>query len=88
MGVNGKLDNTIYIIFQQKTRKQGKHWKNRGKNTKKKTGEKQEKKKTELQELQKRDFDEVPGNAENGNEFSAIFWEMLKTETRTKTRSS
>ena len=63
--------------------------KNRGKNTKK-----QEKKQTKtgknrkLQETQKQDFDEVPGNAENGNEFLARFREMLKTETGTKTMSS
>ena len=35
-----------------------------------------------LQEIQKQDFDKVPGNAENGNEFSTRFQEMLKTETR------
>ena len=80
MGVNGKQDDTRYIICQQKKReKQGKNWKNRRKNRKKHR---------KLREIQKQDFDEVPGNAENGKEFSARFWEMLKTETRTKTRSS
>ena len=52
--------------------------------TQKKTGKKNRK----LQEIRKRDFDEVLGNAENGNEFSMRFREMLKTEKRTKTRSS
>ena len=51
------------------------------KHTKKeKTGEKNRK----LQEIQKRDFEEVPGNAENGNEFLARFQEMLKPETETR----
>ena len=82
MGVNGKQDETRYIIFQQKTRKTGgKNLKNRGKNTKK--HEKTRRKKRKIQEIQKRDFHEVPGNAENGNEFSTRFQEMLKTETRT-----
>ena len=51
--------------------------KNRGKITKKqeKTG-----KNRKLQEIQKHHLDEVP---ENGNEFSARFREMLKTETET-----
>ena len=59
-----------------------------------KTGEKtlknrkKQEKNRKLQEIQKQDFNEVPGNAENGNEFSARFREMLKTETRTKTRCS
>ena len=35
MGVNGKQGDTRYIICQRKTRKTGKNWKNRGKNTKK-----------------------------------------------------
>ena len=72
-------------FFNKKREKQGKNRKNRGKNTKK-----QEKigKNRKLQEIQKQDFDKVPGNAENGNEFSTRFREMLKTETRTKTRSS
>ena len=82
MGVNGKQDETRYIIFQQKTRKNGKTG---GKTLLKKP---QEKKKKKIQEIQKRDFDKVSGNAENGNEFSTRFWEMLKTKTRTKTMSS
>ena len=64
--------------------KQGKKWKNRGKNTK----IRETKNPRKLQEIKKQDFDKVPGNAENRKEFSARFWEMLKTETRTKTRSS
>ena len=48
-GVNGKRDDTRYIIFQRKMRKTGKNWKNKGKNTKKQenTGEKTGEKKTE-----------------------------------------
>ena len=62
-------------FFNDKREKQGKNWKNRGKITKKqeKTG-----KNRKLQEIQKHHLDEVP---ENGNEFSARFREMLKTET-------
>ena len=72
-------------FFNKKREKQGKKLKNRGKNRKKqtKTG-----KNRKLQEIQKQYFDEVPGNAENGNEFSARFREVLKTETGTKTMSS
>ena len=64
-------------FFNDKREKQGKNWKNRGKITKKqeKTG-----KNRKLQEIQKHHLDEVP---ENGNEFSARFREMLKTETET-----
>ena len=69
-------------FFNDKREKQGKNWKNRGKITKKqeKTG-----KNRKLQEIQKHHLDEVP---ENGNEFSARFREMLKTETETETMSS
>ena len=49
---------------------------------------KKQEKSRKLQEIQKEDFDKVPGNAENGNEFSTRFQEMLKTEKRTKIRSS
>ena len=68
MGLNGKRDDTRYIIFQQKREKQGEKLKNRRKNTKKqeKTGEKQEK--TEIYK-------------KYGNEISTRFPEMLKTET-------
>ena len=55
--------------------KNKKNWEKTGK-----TGEKTQKKKRKkggknrkLQEIQKRDFDEVPGNAENGNEFGNEF---------------
>ena len=73
-----------------------KNWKNREKTGKtggktlkiRKNQEKTGKKNRKLQEIQKQDFDEVTKNAENGNEFTARFWEMLKTETRKKTRSS
>ena len=43
MGVNGKRDETRYIIFLTKNKKQGKKLENRGKNTKKtgKQGKKQ-----------------------------------------------
>ena len=50
--------------------------------------EKQEEEKNMKKQEKTENFDEVPGNAENRNEFSTRFWEMLKTETRTKTRSS
>ena len=56
-----------------------------------KTGEKslknrkKQEKNRKLQEIQKHHLDEVP---ENGNEFSARFREMLKTETETETMSS
>ena len=91
MGINGIRDNTRCIIFQQKNWKnRGTNWKNRGKTLKKnrkKTGKKQEKNR-KLQEMQKRYFNEVPENAENGNEFLARFRGMLKTKTKTETRSS
>jgi len=61
-------------FFNDKREKQGKNWKNRGKITKK------QEKNRKLQEIQKHHLDEVP---ENGNEFSARFREMLKTETET-----
>ena len=72
-------------IFNKKREKQGKTGKTGEKNTKKqeKTG-----KNRKLHEKQKQDFDEVPGNAESGTEFSARFREMLKTETEMETRSS
>ena len=64
----------------EKMEKQGeKHKKTGGKNRKK-----QKKKNRKLQKIQKRDFDEVPGNAENGKEFSARFREMLETEMETR----
>ena len=83
--VNRKQDETRYIIFQQE--KQGEKLEKQGKKHKKKH-EKQGGKNRKLQELHKQDFDEVLGNAENKNEFSTRFREMLKTEKRTKTRSS
>ena len=86
MGVNGKQDDTRYIIFQRKTRKTGKKLEKQGKKHKK-NRKKQEKKNRKLQEIQKQYFNEVPGNAENGNEFSARFREMQKTETEKETRS-
>ena len=46
------------------------------------------KKPRKLQEIQKQDFDEITENAENGNNILTRFREMLKTETRTITRSS
>ena len=69
--------------FSTKARKTGKNLKT-GEKTVKNWGEKNR----NFQEIQKQDFDKVPGNAEYGNEFSARFREMLKTETRIKTRSS
>ena len=76
----------LHHFSTKKLENQGKNWKNRGKITIKKQEKTEDKKK--LQEIQKQDFDEVSGNAENGNKFSTRFQEMLKTETRTKTRSS
>ena len=72
---NETIQDTSF--FNDKREKEGKNWKNRGKITKKqeKTG-----KNRKLQEIQKHHLDEVP---ENGNEFSARFREMLKTETET-----
>ena len=54
VGVNGKQDNTRYIIFRGKTQKkqEKKTGNNRGKNRK-------------LQAIQIQDFNEVPGNTEN-----------------------
>ena len=80
---NETIQDTSF--FNEKQEKQGKNWKNRGINTKKQE-KKQEKtgKNRKLQEIQKGDFDEVPGNAENGKEFSARFREMLETETETR----
>ena len=69
---------------REKTGKTGEKTLKKGRKKTRKTEEKNRK----LQEIQKQDFDEVPGNAENRNKFSARFREMLKTETRTKTRSS
>ena len=67
-------------IFNEKGEKQGENTKkNRGK-----TGKKNRK----LQEIQKHDFDEILENAENRNKISTRFREILKTEMRTKTRSS
>ena len=67
MGVNGKQDNTRYIIFSTKKREiGGKNWKNRRKNTKKKTGKNRNK--TENYKKYK-------------NNISTRFREMLKTET-------
>ena len=68
MGVNGKRDETRYIIFQQKNEKQGGET---GK-TEEKTHTQKEKtgKNRKLQEIQNQDCDEVSGNAENGNKFS------------------
>ena len=66
-------------FFNKKEKNREKKLEKREKNTKKKNRKKNRK----LQEIQKQDFDEVPGNAENGNKFSARFREMLKTETET-----
>ena len=52
------------------------------------TNKKNREKNRKLQEIQKQDFDEISEIAENGNKISTRFWEMLKTESRTKTRSS
>ena len=75
--------NTILWWYKKNGEKTGKT----GENTLKNRRKKQEKSRR-LQEIQKQDLEEVPGNAENGNKFSTRSWEMLKTETRTKTRSS
>ena len=83
---NGRKWETRYIIFLQKTRKTGKKLEKQGKNTKKQ--EKQEEKKQKITKNTETRFDEVSGNAENGNEFLTRFQEMLKTKMRTKTRSS
>jgi hypothetical protein len=58
-----KRETIRYMIH----RKTGKKVEKSGKNTKK-----QEKKNRKLLEIQKRDFDEVLGNAENGNEFEVF----------------
>ena len=77
---NGRKWETIrYKIRHFST----KNWEKQGKNTKKQV-KKHKKKHRKLQEIQKRGFDDVPGNAENRNEFSPRFWEMLKTETETR----
>ena len=86
MGVNEKQDKTRNIIFQQQTRKTGKHRKKQG--TKhQKTLEKRRKKSRKITK-KKKDFDKISENAENGKEILTGFHKMLKTETRTKTRSS
>ena len=62
---NDTIQDTSF--FNEKREKQGKTGK---------TGEKtlkNRKKNRKLQEIQKRVFDEVPGNAENGNEFGNKF---------------
>ena len=53
--------------------------KNREKNSKNRGGNPKNRK---LQEIHEQDFDEVPGNAENGNKISTRYQKMLKTETR------
>ena len=58
-------------FFNKKQEKQGNNWKSR-ENTKKQE-KNRENKNRKLQEIQKRDFDEVPRNAENGNEFGKEF---------------
>ena len=68
------------LIFQRKTRKTEKIKKNKG--------EKARKKHRKLQEIQKQDFKEILENVEKKNKILTRFWKMLKTETRTKTRSS
>ena len=80
MGVNGKLDKKHDFSSKneknrEKQEQQGKKHQKTGKNRK-------------LQEIQKQDFDKISENADNGNEILTRFREMLKTETRTKTRSS
>ena len=67
MGVNGKQEETRYIIFQQKTRKTGgkTEEKNRGKNTKK----------------QEKEQEKTENYKKYRNEILMRFREMLKTET-------
>ena len=79
----GNVTRRETSFFNKKQEKLGENRKNRGKNTKK-----LERKKRKIQKIQKQDFNEISGNAENGNKILTRFREMLKTETRTKTRSS
>ena len=74
----GKRCDTRYIVFQRKTRKTGKKLEKRGKTLKNR--EKKQEKNRKLQEIQKQDFDEVLGNAENGNKFGNEFWNEFGNE--------
>ena len=56
-----------------KNEKNRKKWNNREKTQKKEKTGINRKKNGKLQEIQKRDFDKVPGNAENGNVFGNEF---------------
>ena len=68
MGVNGERYDTRYIVFNEKLEKQGKNWKNRGKNAKKQEKTGKNRKKTENYKKYR-------------NKILTRFWEMLKTET-------
>ena len=77
-------------FFNEKQEKLGKKTGKTGEKTLKNRRKKQEKKQEKnrkLQEIRKQDFDELPGNAENRNKFSARFRDMLKTETRSSRMS-
>ena len=81
-----KWETRRYKIHHFSTKNEKNRGEKTGKQGKKhyKTGKNRGKKNRKLQEIQKQDFDKVPGNAENGNKFSARFREMLKTETETR----
>ena len=66
MGVNGKQDDTRYIIFQRKTRK---------------TGKKQEKQGGKTLKTGKKNREKPENYKKYRNEISTRFREMLKTET-------
>ena len=83
----GNETRQVTSFFNEKQKKKNKKLEKQGKNTHKKNRKTREKKKSTKKNV-KQDVDEVSGNADNGNKFSTRFWEMQKTETRTKTRSS
>ena len=78
MGSDTGFEASFWREMGNDTEFEASFWRDKGNNMIKDTSfftEKREKqgKNRKLQEIQKRDFDEVPGNAENGNEFGNEF---------------
>ena len=82
MGNEAIQDTSFFNGKREKQGKTGKTGEKTLKNRKKleKTGRKKNRK---LQEIQKRDFDEVPGNAENGNG-NEVFSNVTKRRFKSK----
>ena len=67
-------------IFKEKQEKQGKTGKTGERTLKNRKKQEKPGKNRKLLEIQKQDFDEVPGNAENGNKFRNEFGNEFKNE--------